>query len=250
MLTIYTCDSEYQHGEQEIHVLLPDDYQPNRSYRVLYVLPVEVGFEQQYGYGLGVIQQMDAHNRCGLICVQPGFEIEPWFGDHPNNPRVRQASYLRKFVVPWVERHFSTPGTSDGRMLFGFSKSGWGAFSLILANPEYFGWAAAWDAPMLLDQLRFKMAAVFDTQENLNRFRPDLLVALPKKVFGSKPRLALAGECAWGKHTAGLHALLEREKVAHVYRDDLFAPHRWDPAWMEPLLEMLVALPGSANVRN
>jgi hypothetical protein len=38
---IHTVETEYQHGKQEIRVLLPDDYQNDRSYAALYVLGVE-----------------------------------------------------------------------------------------------------------------------------------------------------------------------------------------------------------------
>ena len=52
-------------------------------------------------------------------------------------------------------------------MRIGFSKSGWGAFSLLLRHPEVFGRAAAWDAPLMLEQPnRYGMGAVFGSQEN------------------------------------------------------------------------------------
>ena len=79
---IHVVETEYQKGKQEIRVLLPDDYREDGCYRVLYVLPVEKGFDQEYGYGLGVLEQMNAHNEYDLIVVQMGFEKEPWYGDH------------------------------------------------------------------------------------------------------------------------------------------------------------------------
>ena len=45
-----------------------------RSYQVLYVLPVEKAFRKRFGYGLGVLEEMNAHNRYNLIIVQMGFE--------------------------------------------------------------------------------------------------------------------------------------------------------------------------------
>jgi len=72
-IRIHTVETEYQNSKQEIHVLLPDRYRKGKHYRVLYVLPVEKGFDQSYGYGLGVLKQMDAHNNHDLIIVQMGF---------------------------------------------------------------------------------------------------------------------------------------------------------------------------------
>jgi predicted alpha/beta superfamily hydrolase len=123
-IEIHVVETKYQHGKQEIRVLLPDGYQKDGSYRVLYVLPVERGFKQEFGYGLRVLKHMDAHNLYNIIIVQMGFEKEPWFGDHATDSKVRQASYVKEFVVPYIEDRYATLGTPDGRLLFGFSKSG------------------------------------------------------------------------------------------------------------------------------
>jgi len=250
-VTIHTVETPYQKGRQEIRVLLPDDYCDEKPYAVLYVLPVERGFERKYGYGLGVFGQMNVHNRYGLIVVQMGFEKEPWFGDHATDPQTRQASYVKEFVVPFIETRYATMGRPEGRLLFGFSKSGWGAFSLILTYPEFFGWAASWDAPMFLTRFHYRMAPIYGTLEQLNAYRPDLLASRRKAHFRKKARLVLAGERDWGKsiptphggsHTVEMHKLLAREGIRHVYINSLNAPHRWHKAWMGPALEALMAL--------
>lgn len=247
----HVVEAEYQNGKQEIRVLLPDGYKKDGSYRVLYVLPVEKGFEQRFGYGLGVLKQMNVHNQYSIIIVQMGFEKEPWFGDHATDSKVRQASYVKEFVVPFIEKEYSTLGTLEGRLLFGFSKSGWGAFSLILKYPEYFGYAAAWDAPILFTEFHFGMKSVYGTSEQLALYRPDLLIPKQKKIFQKKSRLVLTGEKLWGKmiptssngsHTVQTHALLEKEDVKHYYDDSLKFPHRWDKSWMAPTLSALLTL--------
>lgn len=248
---IHAVETEYQKGKQEIRVLLPDDYREDRFYRVLYVLPVEKGFDQRYGYGLGVLKQMDAHNKYDIIAVQMGFEKEPWYGDHATDLRTRQATYLKEFVVPFIEKHYSTMGTSEGRLLFGFSKSGWGAFSLILTYPMFFGYAASWDAPMFFNKFHYTMEPIYGSLEQLNTFRPDLLVSKQKNHFLRKPRLVLTGEQYWGKfiptpdggsHTAQMHKLLTKEGIKHVYDNSVKVPHRWNERWMAPTLEALMGL--------
>ncbi len=247
----HDVETKYQDGRQEIRVLLPDHYSKDKNYRVLYVLPVEKDFDHRYGYGLGVLKQMDAHNKHGVIIVQMGFEIEPWYGDHAADPKTRQASYLKEFVVPFVERHYSTIGTPEGRLLFGFSKSGWGAFSLILTYPEFFGYAASWDAPMFFDRFHYGMEQVYGTIDQLDLYRPDLLARRQRTHFQRKPRLVLTGEQGWGKsipafsgssHTVEMHELLDREGIKHVYDNNCGAPHRWNEQWMGPTLAALMGL--------
>ena len=70
----YEASSEYQKQKQEIRVLLPDKYDTAKKYRVLYVLPVECGFAQRFGYGLGVLQDMKAQDVYDIIIVEMGLE--------------------------------------------------------------------------------------------------------------------------------------------------------------------------------
>ncbi len=238
----HVMESEYQLGKQEIHVLLPDNYEKTHAYRVLYVLPVEKGFDSRFGYGLGVLKELNAHNTYNLIIVQMGFEKEPWFGDHATDPNVRQASYVKAFVVPFIEKSYATLGTPEGRLLLGFSKSGWGAFSLILKHPEYFGYAAAWDAPITFESFHYGMKTVYGTPEQLTLYRPDLLVPKQRRFFEKQTRLVLTGNKDWGKETVSAHQLLDENGLKHHYDNTLAFPHRWNKGWMEPTLSVLMTL--------
>ena len=247
----YRVESEYQNGVQPIRVLVPDDYDAQTQYRVLYVLPVERGVERRYGDGLDVLRQIDAHNRHQLILVQASFEKEPWFGDHASDLKTRQASYLQKFVVPLIERCYSTLGTLEGRLLFGFSKSGWGAISLILSAPEFYGYAASWDAPLMFQRFHFRMEPIYGAQEQLDRYRPDLLVVSQKRFFQDRARLVITGEQGWGRnvpapgggsHTIEAHRLMIEHDVKHHYDKTLVVAHRWHAGWVEPTLAALMKL--------
>jgi len=243
-------ESEYQIGKQEIRVLLPDKYDPAKQYRVLYVLPAAHKIEG-YGYGIGLLKELDAHNKYALILVSMSFHEEPWYGDHATDPHVQEASYLRKFVVPYIEKKYGTLGTPEGRLLIGFSKSGWGAFSLILHDPDFYGYAAAWDAPMMLQTFRYGLDKVFGTLDQMALYRPDLLAVKNKEFFQKKNRLVLTGETYWGKmfpapggasHTVAMHELLEKEKILHTYDDTIKVEHKWDKGWLEPTLKLLIDL--------
>lgn len=248
---VYTLHSPYLAAAEQVKVLVPDGYDKQRSCRVLYILPVEAGFKSHFGYGLKTLKDLDAHNRHDLILVQMGFPTAPWFGDHATDPQIRHSTYLRETVVPFIEKTYSTLGTREGRLLFGFSKSGWGAFSLLLRNPEFYGYAAAWDAPLMFTTFHFGMEALFGTPAQLDAYRPDLLANQADGEFKERTRLVLGGEKLWGtmrqppggrSHTVVFHELLTQNGVKHVYRPDLAAPHTWNAAWAGPLLEDLMAL--------
>src|SRR5262245_2541048 len=149
---VHEVRSPYQAGTTQIRVLRPAQVAKGKQYPVVYVLPVEAGTESRYGDGMREVQRLDLHNKFGAVFVAPTFSHLPWYADHPTKPEVRQESYFLKVVVPFIDKTYPVRAEAEGRLLLGFSKSGWGAWSLLLRRPDLFSRAAAWDAPLMLDK--------------------------------------------------------------------------------------------------
>jgi len=114
-----------------IEVVLPTNYDPAKCYRVLYLLS-RCGSKDVDS--LREILRLKLHDRHNRICVLP---------------EGRNEDYLKNVVAPYVEKRCSTLGNAEGRLLIGFSKTGTGAFRLILENPDYVGYAVGWDGPFM-----------------------------------------------------------------------------------------------------
>jgi hypothetical protein len=249
----YTVKSPYQKGENAVEVLLPDDFHKSEKYRVLYVLPVETGIGGHFGDGLQQARAANAHNAHRFICVQMAFDTTPWYGDHPTDPHIRHEQYLKKVVIPLIEDRYPTVGGREGRLLLGFSKSGWGAFTLILRDPEFFGYAVSWDAPLMLQAdglLNYGIQENMGTKENFALYLPSKLVADHAAAFRDRTRLVLLGHSLFGPepqrkfsdHTAQMHELMETLGVRHVYDNSLKLPHTWSSGWVKPAIEALARL--------
>jgi S-formylglutathione hydrolase FrmB len=240
---VHAVRSEYQAGETKIRVLLPDRLQSGRRYRVLYVLPVEAKEENRYGDGLQAVRSQDLHNRYAMICVAPTFSHLPWYTDHPTDPEIRQESYLLKVVVPAVESHYPAIVGPEGRWLLGFSKSGWGAWSLLLRHPEVFARAAAWDAPLAEPApVNFGSGPIFGTQENFERYRVETLLRTQAARLGKTPRLVLSGYANFRRQHVRIHEEMTRWGIPHVYRDGPKREHRWDSGWLPEAVELLAGM--------
>lgn len=241
-------------GESLIEVRLPDNYAPTRRYPVVYLLPCEAGDGCQFGDPQLEVLQVSPKLRAQCIFVRPTFATLPWYAHHATDPQIRHDLYFRTEVIPLVEQLYSTTGAA-GRLLLGFSKSGWGAFSLIARYPQFFTAAASWDAPLLLEKSYFGVygtAGHFGTSAHFSRFCPSALVRTDPIPFQQRPRLVLAGQQAFGPeslpsgcgecHTAAMHDLLTELAIPHHFHNDLNYPHRWHAGWMEPLLEDLLSM--------
>lgn len=238
---VHEVESPFQSGKTQIRVLLPDELKPRQQYRVVYVLPVEAKNENRYGDGLLETQKLDLHNKHTTIFVAPTFSHLPWYADHPTDPAIRQESYFVKVVVPFIEKAYPASSKPEDRLLLGFSKSGWGAWSLLLRHPDVFGRAAAWDAPMMMDrQGKYGSAEVFGTQEIFEKYRiPDLL-RKGRDSLGLGKRLILTGYGNFRKEHEQVHSVMDELKIPHEYRDGPQRKHDWHSGWVAEAVELLV----------
>jgi predicted alpha/beta superfamily hydrolase len=237
---VHTVPSPFQANPTAIKVLLPTQPKDTR-FPVVYLLPVEARDGHRYGDGLLEAKKQDLHERFGAIFVEPEFSHLPWYADHSSDPEIRQESYFLKVVVPLIEESYAVRTDRDGRLLLGFSKSGWGAYSLLLRHPDRFGKAAAWDAPLMEQRPeRFGMGAIFGTQENFEQYRITTLLERCAPQLRDESRLILLGYGNFRAQHEQAHALMTKLGVAHVYRDGPKREHHWESGWLGEAVELLL----------
>jgi S-formylglutathione hydrolase FrmB len=238
---VYEVRSAYQAGKTEIRVLQPDKMEKGRRYPVVYVLPVEARSEKRFGDGLSEVKKHGLHNRFAAVFVAPTFSHLPWYADHPTRSEIRQETYLLKAVVPFIDRTYPVRAEADGRLLLGFSKSGWGAFSLRLRHPEVFGKAVAWDAPLMLDRPGpYGSGEIFATRENFENYRVTALLQKRADAPQKDRRLILLGYGNFRGQHEKVHALMDELKIPHEYRDGPARKHDWHSGWVAEATELLL----------
>jgi S-formylglutathione hydrolase FrmB len=247
-ILIHEVRSPYQAGTTQIRVLLPDKPLKSQGYPVVFVLPVEAGAENRYGDGLLEVKNLGLHNKLQAVFVAPTFTHLPWYADHPTKADIRQEGYFLKVVVPWIEKTYPVQAEAGGRFLLGFSKSGWGAFSLLLRHPDVFAKAAAWDAPLLMDRPgRYGSGDIFGTPENFEPYQITKLLKARADTFQKGKRLILLGYGNFRDQHEEVHALMQKLQIDHDYRDGPARKHDWDSGWVAEAVELLLAKPGNGK---
>ncbi|MFY0653193.1 MAG: hypothetical protein JXQ96_14220 [Cyclobacteriaceae bacterium] len=240
--------SPYQKDSTTVRVLLPDNFSNNENYRVLYVLPVREQGNKKSGDPLVEIIKDDLHNEYKLICVFPGYTHLPWYADHSVDKTKQDESHFLKTVLPFVESNYPTIREKEGRLLLGFSKSGWGALTLLLRNTETFNKAAGWDIGIRMDtnvptDSAFVKAAeyTFGDLGNFEKYRVSTLLKNNKDKLGTTSRIFYyntGGNRARGG--AIIHNLMVELEIPHLYIFEPKRKHRWDSGWIPAAVNFLV----------
>jgi hypothetical protein len=237
----HTVASPYQAQETKIDVLVPDG--PRGAHqRMLLVLPVEPFDGSQCGDALAEVRRHDLHNKHQLVCVKPTFSHAPWYADHPRDPGIRQESHLLKVVLPLINETYFPELEPPRPLLAGFSKSGWGAFSLLLRSPDLFLRAAAFDAPLAWETPnRYGMGEVFETEANMDRYCVHGLLQKTAATWAGAgaSRFGLFGFSEFRGHHQFLHYRMLSLGIPHEYADGPRRDHRWDSGWLPEAVAFL-----------
>jgi enterochelin esterase-like enzyme len=137
-------------------IYLPPNYDPARSYPVVYLLHGMRGHPSSYVDGLRIADVADSVIRSGQAL--PFIAVMPVAGPVVNPDSGEWAgiweSYVVRDVVPWVDAHLSTIATPAGRALEGLCAGGFGAIDIGLRHPGMFGTLGSWEgyfAPVFSD---------------------------------------------------------------------------------------------------
>jgi len=226
----YQISSPYSSGKNVVRIKFTE--QSSDSIQLILILPVESKNEQRFGDGFKEALKLPDTLTTGYTIASATFSDVPWFADHPSLISQKQESYLLYSIIPFFKYLFVTKKLKIS--LIGFSKSGWGAMSLILRNPEVFDVIVAWDAPLMLTApYKYQMETLFKTQKNFDNYY------LPKKIeekaslFQSKKRIALTGYEFFREDMAQMHDLLNEFKIPHLYADGPKIKHIWGSGWLQ-----------------
>ena len=229
----------------DLRVVLPAGLLATDQRRFLYVLPVEAGVTTAYGDPVATVRALGVLDAFGLILVVPSFTQIPWYGDNPTDPTLRQETYFVDDIVAGLDALYSStsqPGDSGvplppRRLLLGFSKSGFGAVSLLLRHGHLFDAAAAWDAPLNQTALSSLpgMQTVFGTQSNFDAYAIPNALPLDAVELAGPARFWLGGyssQTSWRNDMVAVHTQMTGLGVAHVWVDGPMRAHRWDSGWI------------------
>ncbi|MFT4093839.1 MAG: alpha/beta hydrolase family protein [Niabella sp.] len=117
-------------------VLLPDSYDKNKLYPVVYLLHGYSGNYANWAKAAAVQEAPDIYNEI-IVCPDGGYGS--WYWDSPVDPSFKYETYVSGELVEWVDKTFTTVKSPRGRAIAGLSMGGHGALYLAIKHPDVFG---------------------------------------------------------------------------------------------------------------
>lgn len=122
-------------------LMLPSDYATNssRRYPVLYLLHGLYGNEDDWWTRSRLAEYAAKYH---LIIVTPGVG-DTWYANSASDPQARYEDVIIKDLIPYIDGHYRTVASRDGRAIAGLSMGGLGAVKFALRYPQMFSFAAS-----------------------------------------------------------------------------------------------------------
>jgi putative tributyrin esterase len=231
----------------KFNVILPRDYATsNRRYPVLYLLH---GYTDDYSAWVTKSHVTEHARPYAEIIVMPEGGTG-WYVDNVRNPKLAWEGYLTLDLVPYVDSHYRTVRTRQGRSIAGLSMGGYGAMTLGLRHPRMFAAVASLSGALAGAQVDFynsltdpKLKQVieddFGPPGNPARVAEDPFELIKKMSADEMPDLYLAigsSDFLLESNRAFVRLLSER-KLRYRYCE-VPGKHEW-PVWDEQIQQVL-----------
>lgn len=258
-----TADFHAAHLEgKDMHfnVLLPRDYSADTSRRfpVLYLLH---GFDGDYTDWCKQTKLIDYAKPYEEIIIMPDGD-NSWYVNSYSDPKLQWENYIVDDLVSYVDSHFRTIASRQGRAIAGLSMGGYGALFLGLKHHDMFAAVASlsgvvaaanirrWSGARVTKEInrshdkflvdvRNTMRADFGPEDNPGRANEDPFLLIRKLAPADCPQLYLA--IGWDDsllyENREFVALLTTLKMPYRYAE-VPGKHEWK-VWDEQIQRVL-----------
>lgn len=121
-------------------VITPDSYDTATAVPVVYLLHGYSGtFKSWLKEAPEIAEYADQHN---MIIVCPDGR-NSWYFDSPEDQHLKYEQYIATELVSWIDKHYNTIESPQGRGITGLSMGGHGALYLAFKHQEVFGAAGS-----------------------------------------------------------------------------------------------------------
>ena len=220
------------------NLILPRDYtKSERHYPVLYLLH---GYTDHYPAWVSYTNLVQYARGYEEIIVMPEGDNGFYTNSH-SDPRLAWEDFLMKDLIPYVDRHYRTVASRQGRAIAGLSMGGYGAMKLGLKYPGMFAAVASLSGALAAARLSKQgiddpafhklVEEIFGPPDNPQRANEDPFQLVKRVSVKEMPQLyvAIGSSDFLLEENREFVSLLASLKIPYEYRE-VPGKHEW-PVW-------------------
>lgn len=220
------------------NLLLPQDYAASKDrYPVLYLLH---GYTDHYPAWISYTDLVHYARRYSEIIVMPEGD-NGFYTNSYSDPKLAWEDFVIKDLIPYIDSHYRTIATRQGRAIAGLSMGGYGAMKLGLKHPDMFAaiaslsgaLAAEWGRKLPIEDEAFQnlMDGIYGPDNNPGRTQEDPFELIKKQQPNEIPQLyiAIGSDDFLLEKNRRFVKLLSDFKIPYEYRE-VPGKHEW-PVW-------------------
>ena len=228
------------------NLILPRDYAAStQRYPVLYLLH---GYTDHYPAWMSYTNLVQYARGYREIIVMPEGD-NGFYTNSSSNPKLVWEDFLIQDLIPYVDSHYRTIASRQGRAIAGLSMGGYGAMKLGLKYPQMFAAvaslsgalaAARWrENPIEDPEFKKLLDGVMGPRDNPERERNDPFALIRKLPVADVPQLyiAIGSEDFLLEENREFVRLLSELKIPYQYRE-VPGKHEW-PVWDQQIQAVL-----------
>lgn len=237
---------------ENIYTIKPANWNVNHTYPVLHALPaLLIGTTSGREDVPTIFDQGGYADTYGCVIGMPDFSpaTTPWYGQREDGT-ADQAAFTANVMPGFMQEFLHGSSLRDSNYLMGYSKSGVGAYSLLLRNSSVFGYAAGWDGPWNLNAnwatqaTGFLAVLMFTTQAQYQLYDPYTILTAHINSVSDKKRLCLLGYHTFSADEAIMRTLLDNNNIEYDYSHTDTGEHSYSSGWLPDGMAMLMSLGG------
>ncbi len=212
-------------------VISPDNCAKGKSYPVIYLLHGYSGNYSNWVNKAPVVKKLADNYQLIFVCPDGGYG--GWYIDSPVDPNSQYASFIAQDVVSYIDKHYATIATREGRAITGLSMGGHGGLYLGISYRDVFAHAGSMSGAVDVSDVHDK----YQLKERLGKTYaedPDLYHAYAVyhlvDVLKNK-ELNIIFDCGVDdflyKDNAALHTKLKEMNIDHDYIERP-GKHNWE----------------------
>ncbi|MBD2699904.1 esterase family protein [Spirosoma sp. BT702] len=122
-------------------VMTPDSYTTGSEFPVVYLLHGYSGNYSDWPKKAPGVGRLADTQQIIIVCADGNFGS--WYFDSPVDPTFKYETYVANELVAWVDSHYKTVKSRQGRAITGLSMGGHGALYLAFRHQDVFGAAGS-----------------------------------------------------------------------------------------------------------